>query len=121
MAGGRSSLGVRVVTQEDGRDGGHSDRHDAAADPLVPRPGPAGSLESLERIGVCFTRGIWLTDRAADPRSGASASLVEVHASSSSIRSRRASSRRPSNRCFFTVPGAMSRIAATSATGRSSR
>ena len=56
-----------------------------------------------------------------DALHGAASTGVERHVSSSSRRSRRATARRPSCSCFFTVPVAVPRISAISATDRSSR
>ena len=61
-------------------------------------------------------------DRRLHRRSGIPATRLQAHVASSSVSpSRRASVARASCRCTRTVPAAMSRISAISATGRSSR
>ena len=96
----------------------HDDQQDEHphADTLVP---PLPITEPIEALdGVLVRRRV---DRAMDPAGGPPPSVVDAHGSTSWVPNTRASVRRPSCRCFFTVPGAMSRISAISATGRSSR
>ena len=98
-------------------------RHDhcerAGGQPPVPLASLAVPVEALERSTGLALQSV---DRELDVLDRNACAFVQRHrASSSPNPSRRANACRPSNRCFLTVPGAISRTSAISATGRSSR